>query len=187
MLAIGSRQKTRLWLQTLPTVGSICMQVFLWTITQMQRLCLYQRSLKSEDPDNFIYHLVLNWSDLELTEPSLLFLASHLWDMWPHSVDAILFCCRIFSVCAKHTSFLMSPGVVRLSVPASAYSFQSLIVKHDTQHKEENRKPCPAAPRHTPSFPNDAHLSHHFPIQLYSLCDKHHKKKVFPDKCVTQH
>lgn len=128
-------------------VGSICVQVFLWTITQVQQLCLYRRSLKPEDPDNLIYHLFLNWSDLELTELSLQFLASCLWDMWPHSINAVHFCCKIFPVCAKHTSFLMSPGVVCLSVPASASSIQSLIVKHDTLHKEEPGKPCPAAPR----------------------------------------
>jgi len=47
----------------------------------------------------------------------------------------------------------MSPGVVHLSVPASASSFQSLIVKHETLHKEEPGNPCPAAPRDVfPSF-----------------------------------
>lgn len=50
---------------------------------------------------------------------------------------------------------------------------------HIAYGKAQKAMPC-STKRYAPSFWNDAHLSHHVPIQHYSLHDKHH-----PDDCHT--
>lgn len=140
----GLRQMAKLWQQPFPMVGGICMQDFLWTIMQMQLLCLYLRPLKFEDP-NLISHLFLNWSDWELNELKLQCLLLYLLDVWPHSVNVIPFSCRILPVCATHMTFPESPGVVRLSLqpPFSHYLLWSVThcawkspESHALQHQE---------------------------------------------------